>query len=604
MPTRGEAGGAPSGTEAYYSFDYGNIHFICLNSHDLDRSPTGAMVQWLTTDLEEAQADWLIAFWHHPPYTKGTHDSDRETQLIEMRQYIMPILESAGVDLVLTGHSHTYERSMLIDGAYVTPTTVHNVVLDDGDGTPHGDGAYRKSPSLNPHEGSVSVVAGHGRAAIQHYGLSAVMRRTIPVIGSFLVDVNDRLLTGRMIDGFGNVLDEFQIDKRNPVEPTRLTHPWRPSGPSVILTQRSPDSRTLEMFPVPPAPDAIVRYEINGDEVTESSPVYSTPIPLAKTDRFVQAKTYWKNATRTSPPTTTVIPLPSAAAEPELHSLVIPISKSADDAAEDSFGRVSLDATRLFLGNDDQPITGFRFTDVGIPPEATIFSAHVEFHSTLGSYFTSELQLQLEKSANAMAFNPQAPFDLSSRAYYESTITWTPPIWGFSQRTARQKSPNFAQILQAHLSESNWQTGNSLAIAILGTGNRDTWSFDHEPEFAARLHVTFDSRDALAVAIDQPFIVQPVGYTMVDGTIVNGLLIQHRRLAASPPGHFFDYRIEVSTSLKEAEWVSLPDSELVKSYEFTTTTWREITLLLPLSLIGDSPGIYFRTRITARKVAE
>ena len=36
-----------------------------------------------------------------------------------MRQYIMPIIESGGVDLLLTGHSHIYERSMLIDGAYV-----------------------------------------------------------------------------------------------------------------------------------------------------------------------------------------------------------------------------------------------------------------------------------------------------------------------------------------------------------------------------------------------------------------------------------------------------------------------------------------------------
>ena len=51
-----------------------------------------------------------------------------------MREQIMPILESHGVDLVLTGHSHIYERSMLMDGAYSTPTTVANVILDDGDG--------------------------------------------------------------------------------------------------------------------------------------------------------------------------------------------------------------------------------------------------------------------------------------------------------------------------------------------------------------------------------------------------------------------------------------------------------------------------------------
>ena len=51
LPTRGQAGGLASGTEAYYSFNYANIHFICLDSHDSDRSTDGAMMQWLKADL-------------------------------------------------------------------------------------------------------------------------------------------------------------------------------------------------------------------------------------------------------------------------------------------------------------------------------------------------------------------------------------------------------------------------------------------------------------------------------------------------------------------------------------------------------------------------
>ena len=85
LPTSGEAGGLASGTEAYYSFDYGNIHFICLESHETDRSPDGAMLTWLQQDLADTVQEWIIAFWHHPPYTKGSHNSDTENQLIEMR---------------------------------------------------------------------------------------------------------------------------------------------------------------------------------------------------------------------------------------------------------------------------------------------------------------------------------------------------------------------------------------------------------------------------------------------------------------------------------------------------------------------------------------
>ena len=229
MPRRGEAGGLASGTEAYYSFDWANIHFICLDSHDLDRKPGGAMAKWLKADLEKAKADWLIAFWHHPPYTKGSHDSEKEKDLTEMRQHIMPIIESGGVDLILAGHSHIYERSMLIDGAYSsTNMAAENKVLDDGDGDPDGDGAYRKSASIRPHEGLVAIVAGNAGAAISRKGTVPLMKKTMTEYGSVLVDVNGDTLTGRMINKSGNVRDLFSLVKRGKVEPVRLALPWQP----------------------------------------------------------------------------------------------------------------------------------------------------------------------------------------------------------------------------------------------------------------------------------------------------------------------------------------------------------------------------------------
>ena len=140
-PTKGEAGGVPSGKEAYYAFDYGRVHFIVLDSFHHDRKPDGAMARWLEADLEKTtDADWIVAYWHHPPYSLGSHDSNKEKELVEMREHLMPILESGGVDVVFTGHSHIYERSMLMDGAYATPTVANNVILDDGDGDPNGDG--------------------------------------------------------------------------------------------------------------------------------------------------------------------------------------------------------------------------------------------------------------------------------------------------------------------------------------------------------------------------------------------------------------------------------------------------------------------------------
>lgn len=110
MPTAGEAGGIPSATERYFSFDYGNIHFICLDSETAgnynDVPGGGGMIDWLEADLIANTKDWTIAFFHHGPYSKGSHDSDTEIRHISMRNYAIPLLESYGVDLALSGHSH------------------------------------------------------------------------------------------------------------------------------------------------------------------------------------------------------------------------------------------------------------------------------------------------------------------------------------------------------------------------------------------------------------------------------------------------------------------------------------------------------------------
>ena len=228
LPTKAEAGGLASGTEAYYSFDYANTHFICLDSHDLDRRPLGAMAMWLKADLQKTKADWLVAFWHHPPYTKGSHDSDREQQLIEMREHIMPILEGSGVDAVFTGHSHIYERSMLIDGAYATPSTNQGVVLDDGDGDPKGDGAYKKSAGLAPHNGTVQVVTGHGGTGLRRKSNHPLMSKVIMLHGSMIMEIKGDKLTGEMIDVHGAVLDTFVIEKGGKVTRSIVENPRAP----------------------------------------------------------------------------------------------------------------------------------------------------------------------------------------------------------------------------------------------------------------------------------------------------------------------------------------------------------------------------------------
>ena len=225
LPAGGEAGGEPSGTEAYYAFDYGDVHFICLNSYQVNRSATAAMATWLTADLAATTQNWIVAFWHHPPYTHGTHNSDTEIQHIEMRQNILPILEAGGVDLVLGGHSHGYERSVFIDGAYATPSpdretlAAQGHVLDAGDGRPGSDGSYWKNPGINPHEGAVFVVAGHGGAGLGGALDHPVMRFSEAVHGSVIMDVGGDTITLSNVRDTGVTSDVFAITKTPPTAP-------------------------------------------------------------------------------------------------------------------------------------------------------------------------------------------------------------------------------------------------------------------------------------------------------------------------------------------------------------------------------------------------
>ncbi|KYC35818.1 metallophosphoesterase [Scytonema hofmannii PCC 7110] len=219
MPTCGEVGGLPSGTAAYYSFDYGNIHFICLDSYGCDRTPEGEMLSWLVRDLAATDKDWKIAFWHHPPYTKGSHDSDTEIELIEMRERTLPIIEEAGVDIVLGGHSHSYERSYLIDGHYGTSDTfTEQMKKDGGSGRESGSGAYQK-PLQASHAGTVYIVAGTSGFAD---GVSPhpAMYTSLSIPGSLVIDARGKRLHIQFVDHEGNVKDEFTMVKTCSLNPT------------------------------------------------------------------------------------------------------------------------------------------------------------------------------------------------------------------------------------------------------------------------------------------------------------------------------------------------------------------------------------------------
>jgi hypothetical protein len=221
LPTMGQAGGVPFGTEAYYSFDYANIHFICLDSHDTARTADGAMMRWLKADLAATARDWIIAYFHHSTYTKGTHDSDKDTdsggRMNDMRAIFLPVLEAGGVDVILTGHSHVYKRSPLLDGHYGKSPTFDAAkhVKQKGNGRADGDGVYRKPRTRSPHAGEINMVAGSsGHASAKPVKLDhPAMLIGLNEAGSVALDIDGLKADLTFLNDKGEKRDWFSIVK-------------------------------------------------------------------------------------------------------------------------------------------------------------------------------------------------------------------------------------------------------------------------------------------------------------------------------------------------------------------------------------------------------
>jgi hypothetical protein len=231
------------------------------------------MLTWLQQDLASTNQPWLIVFFHHPPYTKGSHDSDVDVESAEMRQNALPILEDAGVDLVLTGHSHSYERSYLIDGHYGTSSSFTQAMkINGGNGRELGDGAYQKPGGLATHAGAVYAVAGSSGKISGGTLNHPAMVVSLNSLGSMVLDVFDGRLDAVFLDATGVTRDSFTILKggtvpQPPSAPTGLTA--NASGTSITLgwtdhadnedgfhVERAQGSGSFTVLPTTPGPNA------------------------------------------------------------------------------------------------------------------------------------------------------------------------------------------------------------------------------------------------------------------------------------------------------------------------------------------------------------
>ena len=134
-----------------------------------------------------------------------------------IREKVLPMLEAHGLDLMLNGHSHAYERSFLLDGFYSTSTNLNKKVhfKSAQDGRKEGTGIYLKpSRGPAPHEGAVYVVAGSSGQTSGGKLNHPVSALSTNILGSLVLDVNGNRLDATFIRENGTTPDTFTIIKQ------------------------------------------------------------------------------------------------------------------------------------------------------------------------------------------------------------------------------------------------------------------------------------------------------------------------------------------------------------------------------------------------------
>ncbi|MDH5423507.1 MAG: metallophosphoesterase family protein [Gammaproteobacteria bacterium] len=211
LPKNAEAGGVASATEHYYSVDYGSLHMVFLDSNDGGFSANDSMISWLKKDLQTTRQKWLVVFMHHPPYSRGHHNSndpkDSGNRMFNMRMRVNPVLEKAGVDLVISGHSHSYERSYLLNCHYgVISAFEPQSIVQKGP-------VFTKPAVRAANQGVIYTVLGSSAKAVKGRFDHPAMAVSKAILGSMILDIDDDKLVARFIDTNAQVLDRFEIIK-------------------------------------------------------------------------------------------------------------------------------------------------------------------------------------------------------------------------------------------------------------------------------------------------------------------------------------------------------------------------------------------------------
>ena len=213
----------PNQNEGYYSFDVGNAHVVVLNSNGA-MGAGAAQPAFLDAEMAATTATWKIVVFHHTIYSSGINHGSN----LPIRGSLTPIFDARGVDLVLMGHEHNYERTY--------PMVANQIV--------------------GPNQGTVYVTTGGGGRDLYPVFSSFFTAYSESVAHFVRITLDGGVMNLQMVDSDGTVHDSTSIVKGAPFTTTTTststsssTSSSAPTSTSTSTTSTSTSSSTSTSLP-------------------------------------------------------------------------------------------------------------------------------------------------------------------------------------------------------------------------------------------------------------------------------------------------------------------------------------------------------------------
>jgi hypothetical protein len=172
-----------------YSFDYGAVHFVILDSQQVEQKEYGDILEvqkvWLEADLAASTAAWKLIFFHKPPYELKAKRPNND-----VKEAFCPIIDKYHADIVFNAHDHGIARTY-----------------------PIKDGVLMEKPS----QGTIYYVVGQSGGKtykdIEKKAYNSYFYNPLDQPNYLVVDVKDQRITVKAFTQDGVLLDTFFIDK-------------------------------------------------------------------------------------------------------------------------------------------------------------------------------------------------------------------------------------------------------------------------------------------------------------------------------------------------------------------------------------------------------